>query len=134
MQARFSMQYCLATAAAQGALGVADFEGEAIHRAASRAVMPRVAMRGLEETEGAPPPSTSVTVRLRDGRVLTEARTERRGSPALPLSAAEQAGKFRDCAATVLAPAAIDAALDAIAALPQDGDARTLVRALQRAG
>jgi 2-methylcitrate dehydratase PrpD len=131
MQARFSMQYCLATAAAQGALGVADFEGDAIHRATARAVMPRIAMRGLEETDGAPPPPTSVTVRLRDGRVLTETRTERRGSPALPLSAAEQARNFRDCAATVLAPARIDPALEAIAVLAQGGDARALVQALR---
>lgn len=130
MEARFSMHYCLA-AALQGGLGVADFEGEAIHRVDIRARMPRVAMRGLEETDGAPPPPTSVTVRLRDGRVLAETRTERRGSAALPLTEAEHVAKFRDCAGRVLPAPRTDAALRAIGALAAGGDARGLVAALR---
>lgn len=129
MEARFSMHYCLATAAA-GGLGVADFEGDAIFRPEIRARMPRVVMRGLEETDGRPPPPTSVTLRLRDGRVLTETRTERRGSLANPLTAAEQEAKFRDCAAKLLKAPRIDAALAAIEGLATGGDARGLVASL----
>lgn len=131
MQARFSMTYCLAAAASQGALGTADFEGEAIFRPAIRAVMPRVSMRGIPEPEGQPPPATTVTLRMKDGAVLTETRRERRGSAALPLTEAEQAAKFRDCAARVLPPPRIDAALAMISALDRGGDATALMAALR---
>jgi 2-methylcitrate dehydratase PrpD len=129
MEARFSMHYCLATAL-QGGLGVSDFEGDAIQRPDIRARMPRVAMRGLEEQDGQPPPPTSVTLRLRDGRVLTETRTERRGSAALRLTEAEQQAKFRDCAARVLPATRIEPALAAIGGLSTGGDARGVVAAL----
>jgi 2-methylcitrate dehydratase PrpD len=132
MQARFSMTYCLATAAVQGALGPADFEGEAIFRAAPRALMPRIRMQPLEEPEGQPPPATSITIRLRDGRVLEETRRQRRGSPALPLTEAEQEAKFVACASRRLSPSGIDAALGLIAGLGTGGTARGLVAALAR--
>jgi 2-methylcitrate dehydratase PrpD len=132
MQARFSMTYALAAAAVQGEVGPADFEGDAIFRPALRAVMPRVSMRGLPEPEGSPPPATTVTLRLRDGRVLTETRRQRRGSAALPLSAAEQEAKFRACASRVLSPGAVERALGMIGGLAGGGDARGLVAALVR--
>jgi len=130
MQARFSMTYCLATAAVQGEVGPADFEGDAIFRAPQRALMPRVSMRPLEEPEGQPPPDTSIWIRLRDGRVLEETRQERRGSPALPLSEAEQTRKFTACASRRLSPPRIEAALGLIAGLASSGTARGLVAAL----
>lgn len=130
MEARFSMEYCLATAATQGSVALADFEGEAIHRAAIRDLMPRIVMRPLPETEGQPPPPTSVTLHLADGTTLRETRTERRGSRANPMSAAEHDAKFRDCAAHVLDRAGTDAALHAIAGLAEGGDAVTLVDTL----
>ncbi|MGC5198876.1 hypothetical protein, partial [Aphanothece microscopica] len=80
MEARFSMEYCLATAAIQGCIGLPDFEGDAIHRDAIRAFMPRIAMHPLPEADGEPPPPTSVMLTLTDGRTLQETRTERRGS------------------------------------------------------
>jgi 2-methylcitrate dehydratase PrpD len=130
MEARFSMEYCLAAAAVQGRVALGDFEGDAIHRAEIRAVMPRVEMRGLPEPEGAPPPPTSVKVTLRDGRVLQVARTLRRGSPGNPMSEVEQAAKFRDCAARALPAERVDAAAALIASLPSGGDARALMDAL----
>ena len=131
MQARFSMTYGLAAAVVQGGVTPADFEGDAIFRPALRAVMPRISMRGLPEAETGPPPATTLTIRLRDGRVLTDTRSERRGSAALPLTEAEQAAKFRDCAARLLPPTRIDAALAAMAGLAGGGDAPALVAALQ---
>jgi 2-methylcitrate dehydratase PrpD len=130
MQARFSMTYCLATATVQGGLGLADFEGDAIFRPAIRALMPHVTMQGFEELEGCPPPPTTVTLRLKDGRVLRETRTVHPGSAARPLTEAEQAAKFRDCAARALPAGQVEAALAAIRALPYDGDARGLLGAL----
>lgn len=125
MEARFSMQYCLAAAAIQGEVTLADFEGDAIHRPTLRALMPRIAMHALPET--VPDPPTSVTLHLTDGSSRTETRSLRRSAPGNPMSEAEQAQKFRDCAARVLGPAETDAALAAIA---QAADATTLVSRL----
>ncbi len=130
MEARFSMEYCLAAAAAQGTLTLADFEGDAIHRDAIRGLMPRITMRGVPEPEDAPPPPTRVTLRLADGKTLTETRTERRGSRENPMSAAEHDAKFRDCASHVLDAAGVERALTAIHGLATGGDAASLVDVL----
>jgi 2-methylcitrate dehydratase PrpD len=130
MEARFSMEYCLATAATQGSVALADFEGEAIHRAAIRDLMPRIAMHPVPETDGEAAPPTSVTLHLTDGRTLRETRTERRGSRGNPMSTADHDAKFRDCAAHVLDRDGTDAALQAIAALADGGDAVALVDTL----
>ncbi len=130
MEARFSMEYCLATAATQGRLTLSDFEGDAIQRPAIRALMPRITMRGVPEPENAAPPPTTVTLRLRNGDVLTESRTERRGSLAYPMSAADHDAKFRDCAGHVLDAAGIERALLAIQGLATGGNAAMLVDAL----
>lgn len=130
MQARFSMEYCLAVAATQGSVGPADFEGAALSREAVRRLMPRIAMRGLPEPDGAPAPQTTVRVRLTDGQVLQETRSIRRGSPGNPMSEAEQFAKFRDCAARILSPARVAAAEAAIAGLATGASARDLVALL----
>ena len=130
-QARFSMEYCLAVAAAEGEVGPADFEAEALRRAAVRALMPRIAMRGLPEPDDGPPPATTVRVRLADGRVLQETRSIRRGAPENPMSEAELAAKFRACAARLLPPGAVAAAEAAIAGLAEGGGARDLVALLR---
>lgn len=130
MQARFSMQYCLAAAAIQGSVGLADFEGAAIHRAPIRALMPQVAMTALPEPEDAPPPPTSVTLTLHDGRVLSETRSLRRGAPGNPMSEAEHVAKFRDGAAQALGAAGAAAAEALLAGLAEGGMARALVDAL----
>lgn len=130
MEARFSMEYCLAAAATQGALTLSDFEGDAIHRDAIRALMPRITMRGVPEPEDAPPPPTTVTLRLTDGTTLTETRTERRGSRGNPMREADHDAKFRDCAGHVLDAAGVARALAAIHGLATGGDAASLVDTL----
>ncbi|NGM22186.1 MmgE/PrpD family protein [Roseomonas stagni] len=130
MEARFSMEYCLAAAAAQGRLTLADFEGDAIHRDTIRALMPRITMRGVPEREDAPSPPTRVAVRLDDGTVLTETRTDRLGSRGNPMSEADHDAKFRDCAGRVMDAAGVARALAAINGLATGGDAASLVDAL----
>lgn len=125
MQARFSMTYCLATAATQGALTLADFEDAAIHRPEIRALMPRIVMQPLPDADPRPP--TSVTLYLTDGTRLSETRTIRRGANTNPMTEAEHLAKFRDCAAIALPPAGIDAAL---AAIEGGADAVTLLSQL----
>lgn len=125
MEARFSMQYCLATAALQGQVTLADFEGEAIHSPAIRALMPRITMHALPDAEPRPP--TSVTVHLTDGTRRTETRSIRRGAAENPMSEDEHLRKFNDCASHVLDPREAEMALAAIA---QPADASTLMSRL----
>ena len=91
LEARFSMQYCIAVAILNGAVTVADFSPKAVVRESVRALLPRIRMAPL-----AAPPET-VTIHLTDGRALTRAVTDARGSPALPLNATELMAKFDSC-------------------------------------
>ncbi|NKC30081.1 MmgE/PrpD family protein [Roseomonas sp. BU-1] len=128
MQARFSMEYCLAAAAVQGELGLADFAEAAIHRAPIRALMPRITMQALPDADPRPP--TRVTLHLTDGTQLTDQRSIRRGAPENPMTEAEQLRKFRDCAVPVLGAAGTQAALEVLTRLAEHGGARTLVTSL----
>jgi 2-methylcitrate dehydratase PrpD len=135
MQARFSMHYCAALAATDGAVTVRAFEGDAIFRPEVRALMARVTMDaipGSEMAEDATPDfPTSVVIRLHDGRVLEEARTVRRGSPGLPLTEAEQRRKFMDCAGMTLSATQAQAVLDRIEGLADGVDIAVLMAGLR---
>jgi 2-methylcitrate dehydratase PrpD len=99
MQARFSMQYCLATALVHGRLSLADFTREAIFRQDIRCHMPKITMSayGAEAERGVDRIAHQVTVTLVDGRVLWIDRLHARGSLADPITEAERQSKFTDC-------------------------------------
>ncbi len=101
LEARFSMEYCVAVAILNGAVTVADFTPEAVRRAGVRALLPRIQMVPLPEPTGSTPavhpqPET-VTIQLADGCELTKTMTHARGSPALPLNETELMAKFNSC-------------------------------------
>ncbi len=108
LEARFSMEYCIATAILNGAVTVADFSPEAVARADVRALLPRIRMSPLAAPEVSvaavhPQPET-VTIQLTDGCELTKTMTQVRGSPALPLNEAELMAKFDACVSGFLDP------------------------------
>ena len=103
MEARFSMQWCIALALLQGRLGLADFTPAALARREVRAWLPRIAMHHTEsgrehpsKDNGREPALTTVT--LRDGRKLQRYAQHPKGSLQAPLLAAERDAKFEDCA------------------------------------
>ena len=63
-------------------------------------MMPRVAMRVDPALDGVAPPLTQarVSVRLKDGRTVTQAADGARGYPERPASDAELDAKFMGCA------------------------------------
>ena len=68
-------------------------------------------MRANSAFDSKPPLSQSrVTLRLRDGRVLTKCADGARGYPGRPASDEQLAGKFNDCARRSMPPAVADAA------------------------
>ena len=108
LDAKFSVQYCLARALLHGRIRLEHFEGDAYKDADVRALLPRI--------HAAPHPEMSmastdhfggeVQIQTRDGRRLT-AKVDRplgRG-PEKPLPRPRLEAKFLDCAGRALEPA-----------------------------
>lgn len=106
MQARFSMQYCIALALLKDRLDLSDFTPEAVGAGPVRALLPRVGMTSHsaeEERAAGRPLPHRVTIRLADGRVLSGERGEAKGTIADPFDDADRRAKFADCCLGTLA-------------------------------
>jgi 2-methylcitrate dehydratase PrpD len=113
MEARFSMQYCLAVALLHGELSLADFTPEAIGRPEVRAWLPRIKMHAYpapSEGENLADRQPAVTtIHLMDGHSLVASVRYAKGTLANPLTAAELSAKFRTCGASCLDASALTA-------------------------
>lgn len=101
MQARFSMNYCIARMLEAGSLSVADFTPDRVSVQACHPLMTRITMQSWqpeEEAEAVNLPHL-VTVTLLDGRVLRHQRLSAKGSLSEPFSEQERREKFADCCA-----------------------------------
>ncbi|MBP0443518.1 MmgE/PrpD family protein [Roseomonas sp. SSH11] len=95
LDAKFSMEYAMAAALADGAPRLSTFSDAAVRRPALQAFLPRVT---ADEAEGALLPRwAEVSVRLLDGPVLSLRRHALRGGAEDPLSRAELLAKAEDC-------------------------------------
>ncbi|WP_052121629.1 MmgE/PrpD family protein, partial [Inquilinus limosus] len=110
MQARFSMQYCVALALRKDRLELSDFSEAAVAAGLVRALLPRIGMASYSvEEERAAAGRTlphRVTIRLADGRVLSGERAAAKGTIADPFDDADRRAKFADCCRGVLDAAA----------------------------
>jgi 2-methylcitrate dehydratase PrpD len=99
MQARFSMQYCLATALVHGRLSLGDFTPSAIFRPDIRQMMPLISMSAYTAAEevGTERLPHQVDIHLNDGRHFKIERLHADGSIQKPLGSAQQQMKFADC-------------------------------------
>lgn len=99
--AKFSLQYCVATALRHGRVGLTQFDPAALSDPTVRALLGRVSVTVDPAREAAYPAtwSAGVTVRLRDGRTVQATQERPKGDPENPLSAAELTDKFRQLAA-----------------------------------
>ena len=105
MEARFSMNYCLAVALLHDRLTLGDFTPEAVSRPDVRALLPLTRMTTYsEDYERATPGRLphELTLRLRDGTELRAARVAAKGTLAFPLDEADRQNKFFDCAARAI--------------------------------
>lgn len=101
MQARFSMNYCVARMLEVGTLSVADFIPEQVKIQARHPLMSRITMQSwLPEQEAqADNLPHLVTLTFKDGRVLHHQRLSARGSLEEPFSEEDRQQKFADCCA-----------------------------------
>ncbi|HKB09721.1 MAG TPA: MmgE/PrpD family protein, partial [Vicinamibacterales bacterium] len=133
LEGKFSMPFCAAAALVHGEVGIATFDEAHLQDEAIRAVQQRVAIRVDPTLDAAAPALTQsrVTVRLRDGRVLTEEANGARGYPARPASDRELSAKFLSCASAALTQQQARAALDAVRDVATCADVRTMTCLLQ---
>jgi 2-methylcitrate dehydratase PrpD len=133
LDAKFSVQYCLARALVDRSIKIEDFEGDAWRDPKVRALLPRVAARPYTTAQfpadnhyGA-----EVKVTTTDGRTVSGKVDEALGrGSARPLPAERLREKFINCAARVLPRAAAQAAVERIEALEAVSDVRLLTALL----
>lgn len=99
MEARFSMQYCVALALFQDILSLKDFTSEAVMRPHLRALFKRIRMEimPLEQEKASLRPAHHALVRLKDGREFNMDTAYARGTLREPLSEDARIAKLRDC-------------------------------------
>jgi len=127
LEGKFSMPFCAAAAIVDGEVGLATFDLERMQRPAIHALLPTVTMRVDPAFDREAPLShTRVTMRLRDGRVVTGSAAGARGYPARPASDEELAAKFAACARRSIPPEAAARAWTALGGLEGMPDVATL--------
>jgi len=101
LQAKFSMEFCMAILLLERKGGLEQFTDAVVNRPDVQAMIARVDFGVHPEAEAAgfDKMTTLVEVEMADGRVLRGRADFGKGSPANPMTDAELADKFRQCAA-----------------------------------
>jgi 2-methylcitrate dehydratase PrpD len=101
LQAKFSMEFCMACLLLYGKAGLGEFTSEVVNRGQVRSMIERIRFGVHPEAEAAGynRMTTILTIRLKDGRTVSGRADFGKGSPANPMSYDEVAAKFLDCAA-----------------------------------
>jgi 2-methylcitrate dehydratase PrpD len=100
LQAKFSMEFCMAILLLEGRAGLSEFTDEVVLRSDVQALIEKVDFVVDERAEAAGfhKMTTYVDVSLKDGRVISGVADFGKGSPVHPMSYQEVAEKFRECA------------------------------------
>jgi 2-methylcitrate dehydratase PrpD len=101
-EAKFSMEYCLAVALKQGAIGLADFTASALADRALRREMAKVARHPVDQPESRFP--TRVDIVLTSGKILSATVDAPKGRADNPLTDDELWEKLRQCCRDAVDP------------------------------
>ncbi len=136
LDAKFSVQYCVARALLDGQLLFEHFEGDAYRDLVVRGLLPRVHARPYTEKQFPRdnPLGAEVTVTLTDGRAFS-ARLDRPlgRTSANPIEYAQIKAKFENCARRVLPVEAVAAVSRAIESFEELGSVRDFTTLLEAA-
>ena len=101
LQAKFSMEFCMAVLLLYGKGGLTEFTDEVVNRPEMQEMIRRVefGIDPVAEAAGYNKMTTILHITLKDGRTVSGRADFAKGSPADPMSYAEVAAKFLDCAA-----------------------------------
>src|SRR5467141_1638667 len=100
LQAKFSMEFCLAILLIEGKAGLGEFTDAVANRPDVQAMIDRIHFGVDPEAEkaGYDKMTTILKIHLKDGRVIAGRADFGKGSPANPMTFEEAATKFRGCA------------------------------------
>lgn len=127
LAAKFSVQYVVARALADGELWLDAFEDDAVSDLAVRKLLNRVT---VERDAAMPEWAARVVVETADGRTVEHAEDAPRGSAERRLSTDERHEKYRRCAAAALPADQVDVSLDRLEALPSGDPVVKLIDSL----
>jgi 2-methylcitrate dehydratase PrpD len=101
LEAKFSMEFCMAALLLYGKAGLTEFTGQVVNRPEVQAMIARIhfGVNPQAEAAGYNKMTTILDIRLRDGRTISGRADFAKGSPAIPMTYQEVADKFLDCAA-----------------------------------
>jgi 2-methylcitrate dehydratase PrpD len=137
LEAKFSMEFCLAILLLERRAGLAEFTDAVVNRPDVQAMIEKVEFGVHPEAEAAgyDRMTTIIDVELADGRTVSGRADFGKGSPTNPLSDAELEAKFRECVAWGgLSPAATDQVAELAWRLEEVADIRELTTLLRRRG
>ncbi len=133
LQAKFSMEFCLAILLLERKAGLDEFTDASVQRADVQELIRRINFFVAPEAEqaGLDKMTSLLRIQLKDGRVLSGRAEFAKGSPSNPMSYGEVADKFRGCAQFARWPAAkAEAVIAAVNALDTAPDMTALTAAL----
>ena len=133
LQAKFSMEFCMAILLLERHAGLAQFTDAVVNRPDVRRMMRKIefGVHPVAEAAGYEKMTTIIDIELADGRHVGARADFGKGSPANPMSDAEVADKFRECAAWGgLPPANADKIIDLVFRLERLPRTRDLTRLL----
>jgi 2-methylcitrate dehydratase PrpD len=101
LQAKFSMEFCLAILLLDRRAGLAEFTAQRVTAADVQAMIRKIEFGVHPEAEAAgyDKMTSIIDVELADGRTISGRADFGKGSPAHPMSDAELEAKFQECAA-----------------------------------
>lgn len=135
MAAKFSLEYCVATALLHGRVMLSQFTEAAVNEANVQSLLRRVNYRVPDEWQkGAAPwnmANARIEVRLKDGSVRRASNSVRKGDAIVdPLSDDELEAKFLDCAAVALGHVQARQLLDLLGGFERLKNVRSLTERL----
>jgi 2-methylcitrate dehydratase PrpD len=136
LEAKFSVQYCLARAAVDGKVVLEHFEGGALHDARIRSVMKKVQAAPYTDAQFDPSNhfGAEVKVTMSDGCVLAAKVDQALGrTSSNPLPPELLRAKFDACARRVLPPPQVKTLLALVEGLDTGGTVRALTAAMETA-
>jgi len=135
LQAKFSMEFCMAILLLERKAGLWQFTDEVVNRPDVQAMIAKVdfAVHPEAEAAGFDKMTTIIEIELDDGKVIKGQADFGKGSPANPMTDDELSEKFRQCAAWGgLSPDEAQAVLDLVWRIEELRDVNELTRLLRK--
>jgi len=110
LEGKFSLQYCVAVALLDGAVGLRQFTDERVRDPAVHAFMEKIQVYEHPETKDVSRKNqfSEITVHLKNGQTFSDRVHIVRGRPANPLEYGEVMAKYKDCAGMLLPAADVE--------------------------